>query len=144
MGFAATPGVMKRLLCGLVAVGMATGTYAAHSGSYFKLDVGANYMGDIHQEFSNLPTERDLDMNLGVRFSVAEGIAFNRFLAVELESGVIWNELDEGVDWFMQIPLLANLILRYECKGGWSAYAGIGGGGALTIVNSTGFADDSD
>jgi opacity protein-like surface antigen len=132
----------KRTLCGLAVAISAAGSQAAESGTYMKLDVGANYTGEIRQEFLNLPLERDLDMNIGVRASVAEGFLINRFLAIEVESGLLWNELDESVDWLMQIPILANVVLRYECKGGWTAFAGIGGGGAVLIANSTGLPDD--
>lgn len=141
MGFAPTRALMKRLFCGLAAVAMTTGMHAADSGSYFKFDVGPNYLGKIHQDFVNLDIERDLDMNMGVRGSVAEGFLLNRFIGVELETGVIWNELDESFDWLMQVPLLANLVLRYECKGGFAAYVGAGGGGAVVIANAT-FPDD--
>src|SRR5262245_35939390 len=120
---------MRLLLCGLAAGLSLAGAQAAEdSGHYFKFDVGANYTGDLHQEFENPTLKRDLKMNLGVRGGVAEGFAFNRFLALEVETAAIWNELDEGVDWLMQIPILANAVLRYECKGGWTAYVGAGGG----------------
>ena len=135
---------MKRLLCGLAAVGLTTGTYAAESGNYFKLDVGPNYVGETTQEFLNPPFTRDLDWNIGVRASVAEGFALNRFLALEVESGLIWNELDESVDWIMQVPLLANIVLRYECKGGFTTFVGAGGGGAVFMANTTVIDDDSD
>ena len=140
---------MKRLLCGLAVALTATGALGAISGTYMKFDVGANYTGEIRQEFSNLPPSpdnpRDLKMNVGVRGSVAEGFVLNRFLAVELESGAVWNELDNSFDWLLQIPLLANVVLRYECKAGWTAFAGVGGGGAVAIANTTGIlGDDTD
>src|SRR5687767_9820254 len=99
---------MKRLVFGLAVAISAVGAQAANSGSYFKIDVGPNYVGEIRQEFLNFPLERDLDMNIGIRASVAEGFLINRFMAIEVESGLLWNELDESVDWMMQIPLLAN------------------------------------
>jgi opacity protein-like surface antigen len=144
---------MKRLLGGLAAVAMAAGAQAADRGTYMKADVGANYLGTIKQRFTQLPipptdpnftNPRDLKMNLGVRASVAEGFLLNRFMAVEVETGLLWNELDEGVDWLMQIPILANFVLRYECKGGFGIYAGIGGGGAAAIANATTVFEDTD
>lgn len=137
---------MKLWLCGLAAAATVAGAQAAEeSGHYFKFDVGANYTGDLHQEFKNLPLERDLKMNLGVRGGMAEGFMLNRFLAVEVEASALWNELDNSNDWLLQVPVLANLVLRYECKGGWTAYVGIGGGGAAVIANTTAFAEqDSD
>lgn len=135
---------MKHLLYGLVVALTATGALGAVSGTYMKFDIGANYTGEIRQEFSNLPISRDLDMNIGIRGSVAEGFVLNKFLALEVEAGAAWNELDESVDWFMQVPILANLLFRYECKGGWTTFAGVGAGGAVAIVNSTVIADDSD
>ena len=134
---------MKLWLCGLAAALVAVGAQAEDgSGHYFKFDVGPNYTGELHQEFKNFALERDLKMNLGVRGSVAEGFALNRFLAVEVEAAGLWNELDESNDWLMQVPLLANLLLRYECKGNWTVYAGVGGGGAAVIAHTTAFAEE--
>ncbi|HZO85321.1 MAG TPA: hypothetical protein VFC26_08920 [Verrucomicrobiae bacterium] len=144
---------MKRLLGGLAAAAMVAGAQAADSGTYVKVDVGPNYLGEIRQRFTQLPipptdpnftNPRDLKMNLGVRASVAEGFLLNRFMAVEVEAALLWNELDEGVDWLMQLPLLANFVLRYECKGGFGVFAGIGGGGAAVIANATTIFEDTD
>jgi len=114
------------------------------SGHYFKFDVGLNYTGDLHQNFQNFPLERDIEMNLGVRGSLAEEFVLNRFLAIELEAAAIWNELDGSYDWLMQTPLLANLILRYECRGGWTAFVGVGGGGAGVIAKTSALEHDTD
>lgn len=145
-GMACAPrvGVMRRWLCGLVAALAAAGAQAEDTRHYFKFDVGPNYTGDLHQEFKNIPVERDLRMNLGVRGSVAEGFVLNRFMALEFEAAAVWNELDESFDWLLQVPVLANVLFRYECKGGWTAYLGIGAGGAAVIANSTGLSDDND
>lgn len=136
---------MRLLVCGLAAGLSLAGAQAAEdSGHYFKFDVGANYLGKIHQEFTTPVSERDLHFNLGVRGSVAEGFAFNRFLALEVETGAAWNELDGGVDWFMQVPILANAVLRYECKGGWTAYVAAGGGGVVAIARTSFIEHDAD
>src|SRR5216110_2631804 len=125
---------MKLFLCGWAAGMTLAGAQSAEdSGHYFKFDVGPNYTGALHQEFKSVPLERDLKMNLGVRGSVAEGFALNRFLAVELETGAAWNELDHSSDWLMQVPILANVVLRYDFKG-WMVYVGAGGGGAAVIA----------
>lgn len=137
---------MKRLLCGLTALLLTAGVHAAESSTYMLFDVGANYIGEITQDFLELPPlppgvtvedPRKLKMELGVRVSVAEGFRLNRFLAVEVESGALYNELKGSSDWLVQVPILANLVLRYQCKGGWSGYIGGGGGGSVVIVNST-------
>jgi len=145
MAFAPRPAVMKRLLCGLTALVAATATQAADSGTYMLFDVGVNYMQNIHQEsLGPPPSERDRKMDLGVRASIAEGIVLNRFLSVEVETGAMYNELDRSVDWLIQVPLLANVVFRYECKGGWTGFIGAGGGGALSMVNTSLGHDDTD
>jgi opacity protein-like surface antigen len=130
---------MKHWVHGLAAAIAVAGAHAADTGSYLKFDVGPNYMGEAQQEFTTMSFDRDQDTSFGVRGSVAEGIVVNRFLSIEVEAGALWNELDQPIDWMLQVPLLANLVLRYECRAGWTAFVGIGGGAAAVIANTSAF-----
>lgn len=135
---------MKLVIWGLAAGLAVTGLQAEEdSGHYFKFDVGANYTGDLHQDFKNIPGDRDLKMNLGLRTSVAEGLALNRFFALEVESAFLWNELDHSTDWVIQVPVFANAVLRYQSKR-LGAYVAAGGGGACVIAKTMLFEHDTD
>ena len=130
---------MKHWVHGLAVAIAVAGAQAADSGSYLKFDMGPNYIRKVRQEFTTMSFDRDMDASFGVRGSVAEGIVVNRFFAVEVEAGALWNQLDEPVDWMLQVPLLANLVVRYQCRAGWTAFVGIGGGAAGLIANTSTF-----
>ena len=120
--------------------------HAAEPGLYFGLDGGLNLTHDVDLDFSaggfSLPG--DAEFHTGFRFDMLGGYNLNEFFGVELESGFIYNtfssltiagnELDDGDSFLGRVPLLANAIFRYENETAFTPYAGIGAGGALTIL----------
>lgn len=116
---------------GLVWLTSASGIQAADSGSYLKLDAGVN----IAQDISIFGT--DIELNPGFRVGIAPGVILNDLLAIELETGFIYNEVDgPGDEWFGHVPLLANLILKHDFDNGLTPFGGIGLGGTLSIIES--------
>jgi OmpA-OmpF porin, OOP family len=113
---------------------------AAEGGSYLNFDAGVNFAHDI----SIFGTE--IEMDPGFRFSLAPGMYFGEFFAVELETGFIYNEPDGGGDeWFGHVPLLVNGVFRYDLEGGWTPFVGAGVGAAISFIEAdAGIADDSD
>src|SRR3954469_2475822 len=107
--------------------------------NYFNFDAGANAMQDVHQQFRSVPfngIERDLDMNVGFRVNIAEGFSFNRFVSAELEAGFAYNELRHSDDWFGQLPLLLNVIFKYDFDSGLTPFIGAGGGGSYSMAQT--------
>jgi opacity protein-like surface antigen len=79
------------------------------------------------------------ELNPGVRLSAVGGYNFNDFIGVQLETGFIYNDIDElnhggNIDGaLMHVPLLVNAVFRYDrpnCK--WIPYVGIGAGGDVS------------
>jgi len=89
--------------------------------------------------------------NLGIRGDIVLGYNINQSWAVEFETGVLWNSMDEvgGVslssigqsfDTYTG-PFLANVVYKVPLKGRLYPYVGIGVGGAAAIAsfNTGGF-----
>ncbi|MBU6398724.1 MAG: outer membrane beta-barrel protein [Verrucomicrobia bacterium] len=123
------------LAAGLCLLGGGARTAAEDgTGLYLSGDLGPNFMPD--------PTVRPgggiLSMDPGVRFDGALGYNFNSWLGVEGESGFLYNSTshDPRHAWLGQMPMLANLVVRYERNSPWVPYAGIGVGGVVGFLNN--------
>jgi opacity protein-like surface antigen len=113
-------------------------------GFYFNADAGVAVAEkvDLHNFFGSTPGVR-VDLDPGIRFGAAGGYNFNPFIGIELESGAIHNSVEgvlnssggSGDATFSHIPLLANLVLRYDqphCP--VIPYIGGGAGGDISVV----------
>lgn len=67
----------------------------------------------------------------GIRGDVSLGYQLTKPLAVELEGGAIWNEVQYTPDGTIQIPVTANLLYQVPLGKSWKAY--FGGGAGETI-----------
>jgi OmpA-OmpF porin, OOP family len=108
---------------------------AADSGkkAYFKVDAGANIMQDPEVE-----GEGKIKMDTGFRIGLMGGYNLNKWAAVELETGFIYNSVSaDSSIWFGQVPVLANLVVRYENTSKFEPYIGGGAGGAYTMISSS-------
>ena len=115
--------------------------------SYFNFDVGANFMNDQHVKFETGPVAGlagDAKMELGFRVGLAEEIAFNRFLSAQVETGFLYNEWKDADVWYGQIPILADLIFKYDFDSGWTPFIGAGGGGVVSLFDVSGSGTDAD
>jgi opacity protein-like surface antigen len=129
--------------CGLV-LGSAT---AARSQGYFNMGIGAALPEDVKVTALNgvgTPQGVKLDLDPGVRFSVAGGYNFHPYVGIEIESGFIYNSINGvvgpggnvGTDASLShVPIQANLVFRYDqpdCP--VVPFAGVGAGGDLSIL----------
>ena len=121
---------------------------AAQRGPYMTLEAGANWIPNFDASFATPggpEAEAEIDLDTGFRGDLAVGYNFNRFLGVELQSGFLWNEAKDVDAWLGQVPLLANVILRYENTSRLVPFIGAGAGGVAAILDlEEGDADESD
>ena len=129
------------LLAAVFAFPCLAGAQSEGAGTYVRFGAGVSMVEDIDGYIAD-PFGRlnfDLSLDPGVRVDIAPGFNFNEYFGFELNTGIIWNSLDafEFEDGFsasvdgdlLQIPVLANLILRYPTPANITPFIGGGGGG---------------
>ena len=115
---------------------------AQASNWYVSGDVG----GALQQDIFDKSDVGNLSFDPGVRADVILGYKLNDSLAVELESGIVWNSVDalrgvplsaanQSADLY-QIPILLNGTYHFQ-SGKFIYYIGGGVGGAASIFDLT-------
>jgi opacity protein-like surface antigen len=103
---------------------------------YVRGDVGLAITDDMDTKFFPGAGSVSLDLDPGMRFSVAGGALFGGFFGLEAETGFIFNDIDNirgftDVDgWVSQVPFLVNAFFQYKNKTGFTPFGGAGVGGA--------------
>jgi opacity protein-like surface antigen len=116
---------------------------AADSGPYLTLDAGANFMQPVTVQSSGNPSH-STDIDTGWRVGLIGGYNLNSWAAVELETGFSDNNIHNSSAWFGTIPVLGNVVFRYENQSQFVPYIGVGAGGAEALVQGGGSGDKSD
>ena len=125
------------IACGLGLAGLCTSQGA--QGFYANANLGLALAQDVDlDEFIVRTPGAELELNPGMRFSAGGGFYFNDWVSLGLETGFIFNEID-GSDhdaYLSHVPLLANIILRYD-KPNFSLvpYVGAAIGGDLSVIS---------
>ena len=110
------------------------------AGPYLNIGAGINIPGDVEATVTD-PTfgsnTGDLELDPGFRASISGGVHFTPMLAVELESGFLYNEVDGSDDVALShVPILANVIFRFDTGGSpWVPFIGAGAGGVLSMLD---------
>ena len=108
---------------------------------YIHANVGPAFAQDVKLTSSGVTQT----FKTGVRGDISFGYDLNDRWAVEIETGVIWNQADtigghsvspRTID-FYQYPILANAIYKIHWNDRWTSYFGAGGGGVATRVDAT-------
>ena len=114
---------------------------AADSGLYLKLDGGAAFSPGLNLDINGMPGHLSLDT--GYRVDGTVGYWLSPWLAAELEGGFLRNPIEtislenmvghpEGSSYLRQVPLLFNLVARYENRTAFTPYVGVGAGGVIS------------
>ena len=108
------------------------------TGFYVKVDVGPAWTEDVKvKEFLSVPNIGDLKFDTGVRFDFGGGYQFNRWIAAELETGVINNSIRNGGDsTYSSVPMMVNAVFTAPISSRFVPFAGIGGGGAVGVLDA--------
>jgi opacity protein-like surface antigen len=106
--------------------------------------VGLSIIGDSTvTEFVGLIDEGELTFDPGFATSIGVGYEFNRFLAVEFETGFLINDIDElgGMSYsgdavLYQTPVMGNVIIQFRNETGLVPFGGAGVGGSLQVFTA--------
>src|SRR5437867_8113428 len=97
------------------------------------------------KEFFGPTSGAKVRFDTGVRFSVAGGYQFKDWLAVELETGLIYNSVDRvtgssNADFSVShVPFLANVVCQCPRMAPIVPYAGVGAGFAASVIDIDSF-----
>lgn len=130
----------------ILAAACVPAAISAEAGSfYLRTAVGVAIVEDIEEEALGFGDTFTLSLTPGVRVDIAPGYNVNEYLAIEFNTGGIWNGLDEiegpggSVDVkgdALQVPLLLNVIGRFPIEDtGLVPFVGGGGGGVYQYIN---------
>lgn len=136
------PNMRSLLLTACCAFGLLPGI--AHSQNfYFNADAGVALADDVKlREFLTPTRGVKVELDPGVRVSVAGGYNVCRYFAVQAETAIIYNNIDGmsrggNIDGSLShVPLLLDAVLKYdrpECK--LVPFGGLGVGGDVTVMS---------
>lgn len=131
-------------VCGAVIGCGALTSRAADPGPYVNFDAGVNLVSDVETIFF-IPGLGvgigDVAFDPGFRFGVEGGYRLSDGLGLGLETGFIFNEVESiggsairDVS-LMHVPILANLVFRFENSSPVVPFLGIGGGATFSIFD---------
>ena len=108
-----------------------------HIGWYVKGGVGPAWTEDVEVDLAG----DDAQFDTGLRFDVGAGYRFCEWFALEAETGVIYNYIDElgGIDdWddssVANVPLLMNAIFEIPTQTPLVPFIGVGAGVSFTTL----------
>jgi len=116
------------LLGGVLCVWLCAEARAADAtepGFYANFDVGVNFLSEVEGR----------EFDLGLRFGVAGGYRFTPMISAEIETGYLYNEVKDAEDnTLSHVPLLANVMFRFENKSPFVPFVGVGVGGVVSFL----------
>lgn len=151
---------MKKLLTAtgafaFAALAFTSSSFAQHrsfitsdAGFYYTVDGGATIPMDGNvTRFGSFSSGQKVDYGVGAGFDLAGGYAFNKYFAVEIQTGWTWNPINsiEGAlavnDTSMSaVPFLANAVVELPIPRTIVVpYLGAGVGGAFTVFDTDGY-----
>lgn len=108
-------------------------------GFYLNANAGVSLAEDVKISQFITPTPgAKFKLEAGPQFGVAGGYNFNDYVGAQLESGFIFNTVENSGSAdaaLSHVPMLVDVVLRYDkpdCK--WVPYLGAGAGGDVSII----------
>lgn len=126
-----------------MAFGLAVQAQNLDSRWYFRTDLGVSLPMDTDlEEFLGLDPagEVEIEFDAGMRMGVAGGYRISPWLALELESGVLFNSVNdadgESVEATLtQVPFMGNLVVQCNNFNRWVPFLGLGAGGVSSVLD---------
>jgi opacity protein-like surface antigen len=118
------------------------------TGPYFRFGVGPSFWQDGQLTKFGVPVSSQVQYNTGLAVEAAFGYAFNKYIAADIELGLVEAEINnvQAPDFFTQnsyiynVPFLANVTLSYPIPRTFVVpYIGIGAGGSSVDFSTDGF-----
>lgn len=131
---------MKLLTFTVLSIALSLAVFSANAQSsvYLATDLGLNLIEDVDLSVpapGGGTSTGESEFDPGARLGLAIGNRLTPWLAVELESGILYNPIKHSQSWLANVPLMGNIVFRYESDSGWTPYIGAGAGGSLIFVN---------
>lgn len=119
------------LVVGALCVWSCTQGTAADSGPYYvSVGAGVNIVGDVDFKGGG-----SFEFDPGLRVSLAGGYRFMPMISAEIETGFIYNDVkDAGDTSLSHVPLLANVVFRFENPTHFVPFVGVGAGGIASFL----------
>jgi opacity protein-like surface antigen len=111
---------------------------AQDRGFYFNADAGVALADDVSVESFLGARGGDLELDPGMRLSVAGGYNFCEYFGLQAETGFIFNSIDgsDGDAALSHVPLLLDAVFRYDKPNSrWVPFVGAGLGGDLSVIS---------
>jgi opacity protein-like surface antigen len=126
-----------------LVLGLAAQAQNAESRWYFRTDLGASLPMDTDlEEFLGLDPagEVEIEFDAGMRLGVAGGYRVTPWLALEVESGVLFNSINDAdgasVDASLtQVPFMGNVVVQCNNFDRWVPFIGLGAGGVSSVLD---------
>jgi len=152
MKFRYTTGVAALSLC--LGAAVAQAQYYSYlpedAGPQFRLGIGPSFFQDGRLTQFGGPVSSPVDYDTGLAFDAAFGWAFNKYAAIDFETGYIGAEINNVPGYssdnsrLYSIPFLVNVTLSYPIpRTRIIPYVGAGVGGADMIFDTDSFTDGS-
>jgi len=117
------------------------------AGWYWGADIGGTVAQDGHlTQFGNRSVSDPVEYGAGIGMDLSAGYAFNRYFALEVQTGWTWNPINsiQGGSVYdtslSTVPFMANAVLRLPIpRTRIVPYVGAGVGGALTVFDTDGY-----
>jgi opacity protein-like surface antigen len=104
---------------------------------YMTLDGGVNIMQDVTAEFVGYGSGK-VEMDTGFRVGLIGGYNLNDWVGLEIESGFMYNGVkNTDSTWLGTVPILGNIVLRYDHDNKVIPYIAAGAGGAFTMLEDS-------
>lgn len=118
------------------------GRGADGTGIYFRGGIGPSLAQrtDVLEVFGPVSGVR-IKYDPGVRVSVAGGYHFCSYFSGELETGILYNNIDSitgspDTDASLaNVPILCNAVFHLPLQSGFTPYFGVGGGGSSSVLD---------
>ena len=131
---------MKTLIrlsgCACIGFALTFALGAQGQGPFIKLEAGPTITEDVTiTEFFGVPQGSKIELEPGFRFAFGGGYAFSDFIALGGETGFSYNAIDdiegassENDSSIGNVPLLANVILKFPTRSPLVPFVGAGAG----------------
>ncbi|HEY2950942.1 MAG TPA: outer membrane beta-barrel protein [Verrucomicrobiae bacterium] len=130
-------------VCSAAVLASALPARSQNTGFYFRADVGAAWTEDVKvREFAGNTSAGKMRFDSGFRFDAAGGYYLKEWLAGEVETGVMGNQIRRAGDSSLgNVPLLANVVVECPHLTQVVPFIGAGAGVSFAVLDADHLSD---